>query len=151
MPDALRLKVDRGPHVWHLVGSAAIVIVSVWMAIDPQTNTLFRSEALVRVAGVVGIAAGTYAAGLALRMLTVEPGLELSRESIVVRSGPPPVRTVDWSDIEGFSYGRGHVVMHLNSGSKVRMTAYLEGIDRKGAGEHLSQKLESYAAMVAEP
>jgi hypothetical protein len=82
--------------------------------------------------------------------VTVDPALELSPEALVVRAGPPPVRTVPWSDIERISHGRGYVVLHLKSGAKVRMSAHLEGLDRKRAGEHLAEKLESYAASVAD-
>lgn len=148
MPEELQLNVDRAPHFVYLVFSAAIVVAGIWMVFDPHTNTLFRSETVVRVAGLAGIVAGSYTLVLAIRILTVDPGLELGPKALVVRAGLPPARTVDWSEIEGFSYGRGYVIVHLKSGSKVRMTAHFRGIDRKGAGEQLASQLESYAATV---
>lgn len=149
MIQSIELRINRRAHVPHLLISGAFVVVSLWLLIAAPTTAIVRTEAIARGIGLIGLGLGVYAMVQTLWLLRVQPGLELTTESVVVRAAGPPVRTVAWSDVTSISHGSSYTTLSLRSGRKVRLTALLEGIDRENAGENLVHLLEEYRAAAA--
>lgn len=145
MSGSRQLRVNRAAHIPHLLLSVGFLVVGIWMVTNPETNMIWRREDLVRIAGIAGIALGVYGTFIAVRMLIVQPGLELTPESLVVRATHPRSRTVPWDELVAIKHGPSYVVLGLRSGSNVYMSAFLEGVALRGAGGSIARLITDYA------
>jgi hypothetical protein len=128
MTTSVSLDVSRKRVLPIFIGVAVGFVGGIWAIVDPVTGAIYRSEEVVRLVGILGGAAMAYATVRMGWLLIVSPGLELSPEALTVRIAGPPTRVVMWEELERVSFGKHHTFLHLKSGRRLRLNAWIEGV-----------------------
>lgn len=111
------------PSVGAMAAFSVVVFVGgIWAAVDPSTNTVFRSEITVRVIGVGGIVSGAWMLAYFGRLLVLSASvLEFETEGVTTRCSGLRTIWIPWDDIERATYREVSLNLHRRSGRVVRI------------------------------